>query len=323
MDIEIYREFMALAAHKSFVSAARDLNMSQPSLSRHMTSLSNNLGCKLFYETRPLSLTAAGEVVLRYASKIVGDEENMIADLRSLPSSGGSRIRIIDMLHTNVLYVGLNEVIAQTKEAYPDLRVDYPNMDASGFDAQQMVQQDKVDVAFETILSDDPLATPCVPDDLRAIWIPEFHGELVMGISQSSPLATRPSLKLEDLASSRFILQANRYSERFRKDFVAMCAEVGFYPNISLVPVENPLMFYGTEPADGIHLLSRVNKKYKPLIANLLKQYVVIRPLCDKKRYVDSFALVKRDTDKPALAHLADLLEQHAEALHDEVLASD
>ena len=63
MDIEVYREFMALAAHKSFVSAARDLNMSQPSLSRHMNALSNDLGCRLFYDTRPLSLTAAGEVV--------------------------------------------------------------------------------------------------------------------------------------------------------------------------------------------------------------------------------------------------------------------
>ena len=74
MDIEVYREFMALAAHKSFVSAARDLNMSQPSLSRHMNALSNDLGCRLFYDTRPLSLTAAGEVVLKHAGKIIGDQ---------------------------------------------------------------------------------------------------------------------------------------------------------------------------------------------------------------------------------------------------------
>ena len=55
MDIEVYREFMVLATHKSYVSASRDLNMSQPSL----------------------SLTAAGEVVLRFAGKIVGDQANM------------------------------------------------------------------------------------------------------------------------------------------------------------------------------------------------------------------------------------------------------
>lgn len=322
MDIEIYREFMALAAHKSFVSAARDLNMSQPSLSRHMASLSNSLGCKLFYETRPLTLTTAGEVVLRYASKIISDEEGMLADLRTLPSSGGSCIRIIDMLHTNVLYIGLNEVIAETREKYPDLSINYRNMDASGLDAQQMVEKGKVDISFETIITDDPSSNPLVSKNLRAIWIPEFHGELVVGISQSSPLASKETITLKDLSQQRFILQANRYSERFREDFIKMCKEVGFYPNVSLVPTENPLMFYGTAPADGIHLLTRVDKKYKPVIADLLKQHVTIRTLSDKPRYVDSFALVKFDPDKPALVYLADRLEEHAEALKDETLST-
>ena len=47
MDIEVYREFMVLATHKSYVSASRDLNMSQPSLSRHMTALQHEraAGC--------------------------------------------------------------------------------------------------------------------------------------------------------------------------------------------------------------------------------------------------------------------------------------
>ncbi len=47
MDIEVYREFMVLATHKSYVSASRDLNMSQPSLSRHMTARSTSwaAGC--------------------------------------------------------------------------------------------------------------------------------------------------------------------------------------------------------------------------------------------------------------------------------------
>ena len=43
MDIELYREFMTLATHKSFVAAAQALNMSQPSLSRHMATLSREV----------------------------------------------------------------------------------------------------------------------------------------------------------------------------------------------------------------------------------------------------------------------------------------
>jgi len=41
LDIELYREFISLVSRGSFVSAARDLNMSQPSLSWHMSTLSN------------------------------------------------------------------------------------------------------------------------------------------------------------------------------------------------------------------------------------------------------------------------------------------
>ena len=103
MDIELYREFISLVSHGSFVSAARDLNMSQPSLSRHMASFSSQLGCRLFYETRPLRLTAAGETVLKHASKIVGAEETLLADLENIPSSGGARVRVVDMLHANTL----------------------------------------------------------------------------------------------------------------------------------------------------------------------------------------------------------------------------
>ena len=124
MDIEVYREFMALAAHKSFVSAARDLNMSQPSLSRHMNALSNDLGCRLFYDTRPLSLTAAGEVVLKHAGKIIGDQANMLAELRSLPAGGSDRILILDLLHTNALYVGINEAVARAKRALDEFVIE-------------------------------------------------------------------------------------------------------------------------------------------------------------------------------------------------------
>ena len=93
MDTELYKEFISLVSHGSFVSAARDLNMSQPSLSRHMSLFANQLGCKLFYETRPLRLTAAGETVLKHASKIVGVEKMLLSELAAIPSRRGAHSR--------------------------------------------------------------------------------------------------------------------------------------------------------------------------------------------------------------------------------------
>lgn len=319
MDIEIYREFMVLAAHKSFVSAARDLNMSQPSLSRHMAALANELGSELFYETRPLSLTATGEVVLKYAGKIIGDQANMLAELHSLPTSRSRRVLILDMLHTNALYVGINEATALAKKNFAGLRVEFLNMDSSGLSAKQMVEMEKVDISFETVITDTSSADPKLPNSVRSIWIPEFHGELVVGVAKDSPWASRTDLSLADLSQGRFILQANRHSERFREDFIRMCSEVGFYPNITLVPSDNPLEFYATDPGDGIHLLTKVNKKYKPLIADLIKQHTSIVALRDKKRYVDAYAFMKKDPERAELQFFADELERHAERMHAEI----
>ncbi len=314
MDIELYREFISLVSHGSFVSAARDLNMSQPSLSRHMAAFSSQLGCRLFYETRPLRLTAAGEMVLKHASKIVGAEETLLAELTSMPSSGGTRIRVVDMLHANTLYIGLNEAVADAKKIYPDLHVEYVSMGSSGLNAQQLVDTGKVDIAFETTMSTEMPPSTRSMDGFLAILIPEFHGEFVVGIPKSSKLADRENLVLADLANERFILPANRSGEIFRRNFVEACQKAGFYPNISLVPTDSAFMFYGSEPCDAIHLLVRVDRRYKPIIADLVKQHTVIRSFADERRYIDSFAVIDPRNDDPALSRITDILIERADA---------
>lgn len=312
MELDIYREFMVLATHRSFVSAARDLNMSQPSLSRHMNAFAKELGCQLFYETRPLSLTAAGEVVLKYAGKIIRDQKSLFAELDQLPAAIGKPILIVDLFPTNALYVGINETAALAKQKFPGLRVEFINMDSSGMNAQQMVEMGKIDISIETTIAQELRVEPEMPDALQAIWIPEFHGELVVGVAKESPFASRPNLHLSDLAQSRFILQANRHSERFREDFIRICSERGFYPNITLVPADNQLEFYGSHPHDGIHLLTKVDRKYNPLISSLLKEHVKIRTLEDKC-YVNSYALISAYLDRPELEFFAEHLRRHAD----------
>ena len=73
-------------------------------------------------------------------------------------------------------------------------------------------------------------------------------------------------------------------------------------------------MFYGTEPCDAIHLLVRVDHKYKPIIADLVKQHAVIRSFCDEKRYIDSFAVMDPHNDDPALSRITDFLIERADA---------
>lgn len=313
MDIELYQEFVTLASHKNYLSAARDLNISQPTLSRHMAYLSKGLKCQLFYDTRPLTLTAAGEITLKYASKIISDEKNLQSALAKLKTTRSPRIRLLNLLHANVLYIGINEAMSQSRSQFNDLRFEYVNMDNSGMNAVQMVEAGKVDLSFDmSIRPAGDHEMPSYPDTVHPIYIPEFYGELLLGVSKNSIYADQKNLNLEDLKDACFIMEANMYSERFRTDFINLCQEKGFYPNISLVPTTDHLEFFSSDPGENIHLLSRVDRKYSPMLAGVIKQHTVLKPLAGDKYCVSAYALVRNRLESKEMDYFLDKLEEHS-----------
>jgi DNA-binding transcriptional LysR family regulator len=64
---------------KSFSKAADDLFLTQPTVSGHILSLEHSLALRLFDRTgRAVRLTKAGEVFLRYASKILSSRKDLL-----------------------------------------------------------------------------------------------------------------------------------------------------------------------------------------------------------------------------------------------------
>lgn len=312
MDIELYEEFVALASHRNYLSTARDIHVSQPTLSRHMAALSRGLKCQLFYDTRPLTLTAAGEVVLKYASKIISDEKNLQSALKALKATKNPRIKLLNLLHANVLYIGINEAMEKTRLQFNDLRFEYINMDNSGMNAVQMVEAGKVDLSFDMCIAPaDEKVVPDYPESIRAIYIPEFHGDLLLGVSRNSKYADQKSLDLSDLKNACFIMEANMYSEKFRNDFAELCQKHGFYPNISLIPTTDHIEFFAADPGENIRLLSRVDRKYSPMLAGVIKQHTLLKPLSGERHCVSAFALVRDEVGSQELEYFVEKLEDH------------
>ncbi len=72
IDFRHLETFCRVAALKSFSRAADDLFLTQPTVSGHILSLERSLSLRLFDRTgREIRLTMAGELFLRYASKIL------------------------------------------------------------------------------------------------------------------------------------------------------------------------------------------------------------------------------------------------------------
>ena len=66
------RVFISVARCGSFTAAARELGVSQPAVSQHISELEKELGCSLLLRTRDgVTLTPEGERLMGYARQVL------------------------------------------------------------------------------------------------------------------------------------------------------------------------------------------------------------------------------------------------------------
>ena len=85
LKIQSMREFLTLSELKNFNSASERLFLSQPTLSRHIKELEEELGVTLFSRsTRRVELTECGEYFLPFAKLIVHAEDEYTERLAAM-----------------------------------------------------------------------------------------------------------------------------------------------------------------------------------------------------------------------------------------------
>lgn len=82
--------FQKISKYENYHKAAEELYVSQPSLSRSMASLENELGVLLFEKNgRGIVLTKAGEILLEYADRILTECDVMKNKMREIAEGNG------------------------------------------------------------------------------------------------------------------------------------------------------------------------------------------------------------------------------------------
>lgn len=77
-----YKTFMLLAQHKTFTETAKKLFCSQPTVTQHIKQLEKELNCQLINRKKnQTELTEQGEILLQYATQVIGLESEMQSDL--------------------------------------------------------------------------------------------------------------------------------------------------------------------------------------------------------------------------------------------------
>lgn len=95
MDLRVLRYFLTVAREQSFTKAAEQLNITQPTLSRQLAALEEELGAKLFNRGgHQITLTNERLLLKRRALEIVDLEDKIVSEFKGNNDSIEGKITI-------------------------------------------------------------------------------------------------------------------------------------------------------------------------------------------------------------------------------------
>ena len=172
--------------------AADRLNITQSALSHQVKNLEDQIGVELFVRrSKPMTLSAAGQRLLRLAEQVLPQVEAVEQDFAGLKSGKTGRLHIAIECHA--CFEWLFPVLEQFRRAWPEVDVDIrPGLQ---FQALPALQKEEVDL----VVSSDPETLAGVE------FAPLFDYEPVFLASSSHPLAAKPYVEAEDFAGETLI----------------------------------------------------------------------------------------------------------------------
>lgn len=121
--LALMRTFRRVVERGSFVGAARDLNLSNAAVSKHVTDLERHLGVSLLTRTtRRLSVTEAGRAYHARCVRILDDIEEAESAVSALQEAPRGPLRINAPMSFGLRC--LSPVLMRFMERYPDVRLD-------------------------------------------------------------------------------------------------------------------------------------------------------------------------------------------------------
>lgn len=282
-DLRQLRQFVAVAEELHFRRAAARLNMSQPPLTTAVRRLEEDIGAVLVERgNRTVRLTAAGEVLLVEARRILAQADHALAATRD---AARGRTGVVRLGYVgSATYGRLPAVIRRFRDAFPEVRLELREMTSAALVAA--LRRDELDLA---------VLIPPLADGGDLVLADFDQDRLALALPAGHPLAG-VAASVADLAGQPFILWPATEGQGFHFQVVSLCVAAGFSPRV-------------VQEAHGMHaVLSLVAAEAGVSIvpasmASVLAAAVRYRPL-DEPEAVFTLAIGRRDTPpSPATAN--------------------
>jgi len=274
MEIRQLIYFVEIARLGSFTRAAEKLFVSQPSLSKAVRRLADEIGAPLFEpKLKKPVLTQAGQRLFESAQRIIGEYNAILAELQG--SANMLRGRVTVGIPPLICTCFFAPIIAGFRELYPGVEVSVVEKGARSI--QDAVDRELLDAGIVILPVYDGRfeVTPLVDD------------EVVLVVSARHPLAERESVTYPELKNEKMVLLNEEYM--LRHQITINCREAGFEP---YVWAESGQWDYLTELAAqnvGVTILPR------PVFRNSCRDDIRLIKLDHPRAGWDVVAIIKKD----------------------------
>lgn len=228
MDIDTLNYFINVAECLSFAQAAKQMYVSQSSLSNRIAALEKELGVSLFERTtRSVTLTTAGEFFLTEAKNITTRIGEVTLRTRELAAGnqGSLNVGYLDFLGYDVM-----------ERAVMNYHRDYPGISLSirKFNYPALLKSLN-DMNVDVALMVPP--TESLPQALRGK--PILSSRMKLLTQKDHPLAAKSSIKLSDIKDETLLTVEKEWAEAINNTISHMFARQGLIPR-SIVECYGP-----------------------------------------------------------------------------------
>jgi DNA-binding transcriptional LysR family regulator len=296
MELRHLRYFVAVAEELNFTRAAEKLRLAQPSLTRQIRNLEDELGVRLLDRGRnQVSLTEEGRSFLVDARRLVALSLESVKSVQRFSRGESEQLNIGYLFKFN--FDLLPVTLANFYQTRPETSVNL--FDMSPAEQLRALEARKIDLGFVGLRpraaskNAAVMAWECVARHKVVVVLPETH-----------PLAKKSKIKITDLKSLFFVAMSEQTHPGSRDWLSGICQEAGFTPRILQdVDLESGLMTFVAEGL-GVTLA-------REQIKNLPHPGVIFRPLAIAAK-ADYWIAWHRENHSKALLQYIEVVKKQA-----------
>jgi len=297
MELRHLRYFVAVAESLNFPGAAAKLHLAQPSLTRQIQNLEDEIGVRLLNRSKSqVALTEEGRSFLVDAKRLLALATESVQSVQRLSRGETGQLNIA--YSSNFNFELLPETLGAFRQAFPHIALNL--FDMTPAEQFRALEVRKIDLGFVGLRP---------PASIRGLrWQSIARHKTVVVLPAKHPLTRKRRINLAALKTMFFVGMSEKTHPGFRDWLCETCQPAGFTPRILQDAELEPALM--TFVAEGLGVtLAREHIKTLP------HPGVAIRPLAPPVR-TDYFIAWNRDNDSRALQQYVEIVKSLTAPAH-------